>query len=437
METMILKPELADGKAKFAFIEEQVKLSTNEYLNSILNTIYPLRIVKRFIFRPYLGHWYPYMDVSSPGYDFQLSLFYGKINFLFSKEKICSLCNIMLNDNNSINNLIPVSLCSDCFSKVYLRYWNCLKKIYESAFLDIEGIKSSGEQMVCKNLLFPECGYPMNTEKTNPCLKNHAIGLVMLDDSTLKVMIGLLETIKYQMIREGGLVGIILGYSNRIMNLEILEKILSVLYYHIIYFIDKYNSSHGQGKVLKQLPYLDDHAVKLYSNHSSSPVGINKARISQWILINFFRYYNDFEKTRFIFDLMKRPLNFLKFLIEHLLTKVHFDIEILQFVDLYKTFIPFNFNLRKYCEKLITNILELNRITEFSRAILKNLREPFISDGANWIRQFFMINFKNSSKELEIKDVSCALGRFLIVSSNFSEAPALLDINDLIGRKIL
>lgn len=93
--------------------------------------------------------------------------------------------------------------------------------------------------------------------------------------------------------------------------------------------------------------------------------------------------------------------------------------------------------MRKYCEKLFINILELNRITEFSRAILKNLKEPFISDGANWIKHFFMINFENSSKELELKEVSCALGRFLIISSNFSEAPALLDINDLIGRKIL
>lgn len=69
-------------------VYEGTKGELDDFVINALSNYYPIKIVKRFMFRPLLGRWYPYIDVKSSGYSMQLSLFFGKLNMTFSLEKI-------------------------------------------------------------------------------------------------------------------------------------------------------------------------------------------------------------------------------------------------------------------------------------------------------------------------------------------------------------
>ena len=132
-------------------------------------------------------------------------------------------------------------------SKVYYNYWNCLQYVWDNNCQILQDNNKFKEDLIrknsiCDNFLEPRCRYPRDAERTNPCLKNHAIGLVLENECRFKIIIGPYDSLKYRMIWNGGLLGIILGYSNRILNLDILNSTLNKIYSEIFllsYFINK------------------------------------------------------------------------------------------------------------------------------------------------------------------------------------------------------
>lgn len=421
------------------FADKRIELSLKEiiqdisdnFTRNILSTLYPSKVIKRFIFRPLLGKWYPYIDVKSEFYDSQLSLFFGKINMKFSKERICSYCSKNLDGFTRIIDALPIALCKNCFPRIYYGYWDCLNEIYNKKYFNSDENEC---QIICKDLLAPKCGFPHNSERVNPCLKNHAIGLVMIDDSTLRVIIGPLEFINYQMAWKGGLLGLIFGYSNRIMNIEILEQKFRKIFPLIKSSIKEFNNNDGYHKIFNKKSFFGEYKISLHSPYLDLKNFSDNHSIIQWILINFFRYYKNFEIKLFIANFFERPLSFLKILLKQILKK--FDIEILQFIELYKYFTPLTSDLRQNFEDNVKKLLNIDKISKFSRYLIENEANIKFVDLVEIFKQIPFVNFKALNKELEIYEILCALGSKLIVKSNISDNPMLLTISDLIGRKI-
>ncbi len=431
---MILDFNTSDDKAIGGGLKEIIQEISDDCTKNILTLLYPTKVIKRFIFRPLLGRWYPYIDIKSEGYESQLSLFFGKINMKFSMERECSYCGKILDNLKCSIDFLPVLLCSRCFSKVYYGYWNCLKEVYNNNFANPTKNKNFKQRVICEDLFAPKCGYPIGSERTNPCLKNHAIGLIMVGDSTLKVIIGSLDALKYHMIWEGSLLGLILGYSNRIMNIEILEKMLNKIFLVLESCIEKFNNNDKNPENIINNSFFGEYKVKLISTYSNINNSLNNYALGQWILINFLRYYRNFEIKRFIYNFFEKPLSFLKVLLKGILKEI--DIEILQFIELYKYFTPLSFDLRHAFEDNFKEMLDIKEIAEFSRNAIEHKAGLTFFDITKTFGNISFINFKALAKELEIYEILCALGPILIVNSNISDKPMLLSMYDLIGRKV-
>ena len=435
---------VADNKRFVQKEKGEAFLGANFYVKTYMDMLFPLKIIKRVLFRPYLGHWYPYIDVYSPGCDNQLSFFYGKIRLEVSNDKLCCHCYKHLNNNfgflaSSLS--IPVSLCKDCISMIFYDYWDCLGKIIKDAFTHNEDDKekeSITKTLICEDLLNPKCGYPISFEKVNPCLKNHAIGVLILNHNKLEIIIGTLEAIRYQMIRKGGIYGLIFGYSNRVLNLEMLRLILRDFIKQIKLIIEDYNF-HVEKDNLKE----ESRNIKISNlesiNHfkgTKNLFELDKTIISEWFLLNFLSYYTNYSAKKLMHTILTTSFNLLEYLVKNLYKKLEFDLEILDIVEINKTFTPLSFELRDYYENLFKKWLGKENFRDVLRSLSKNCENlirciiPSISDEIN------IVNFERINGKLKIYEIMCTLGSYIILKSNQSDNYSYVDLNDLIGRKI-
>jgi hypothetical protein len=545
---------------------ENVLLEASDiFVKESLQLIFPRKIIKRIILRPYLGRWYPYLDIHSPQRDTQLTYFYGSVNVNFTSKKVCVLCESNLKNYNCFtktpltgkfksrdsrqnNNLIkgaskpsnslkplelskpmispkpiipskplkqvPIALCADCQKKVYYDYWDCLNAVIENAFNLTHSrdghqpnnkSNESGKDFVsasykndvlCENLLEPQCGFPKDSERLNPCLKDYGIGLVMYDTQTLKITIAPLGSLKYQMIWEGGLFGVILGRRNRIINLETLTNLLSKVARELISVIeitndnednedredreDKNYSQIMNDSISSDYRNKDNCYYDLYNcynnhqihqndqNHNNSKpfhlrvifspeeeeisANIMKDRITEWLIFSFLNYYNDTKVKGLLNYLLIRPSELLKCIVDALLK---LDIEVLNVINIYRKFPPLYTEFRDYLEEyvghylLVSNFIDAkpnssNLSNILLDAILKeedkrksnpNVTVLYRLFG-NVVEDFFQIKSYQLNK-LEMYNVYASLGPWLISNTNLSREPSIIHINELIGRVII
>ncbi|MHA1499087.1 MAG: hypothetical protein ACTSRT_16290 [Promethearchaeota archaeon] len=422
-----------DGSIEFSSIPEQV-------LDSYLELLHPLSFIKRVLYRPFVGRWFPYIEVQSPSYWSQLSFFYGGIHARISNLRRCSRCFTILNSNNSVIDNIPISLCKTCSAEIYHGYWDCLDAILEKMFKcnaenDIRRDKKhkDGEEMVvCKDLLNPGCGFLNDPERMNPCLRNHAIGIIIFSPTKIGILIGRLDLIKYQMIWMGGIYGLILGYSNRIMNLEMLENVLEQVAGDLkSLFLDKQVCSEGGSVEL--IPVVTN--LKMSIKTTLKPnLGIN------WLLFCFYNYYNDYNSKKVINTFLTPCVGLFRAILDRLMGKTDTNLEILDFFELHNIYAPLNPRLRRNIESILRKSFEGVELIEISRIIAQESETSLIRL-QNLIRiledEIKVFRIDELSNDLEIHGVLGSIGPHLIIDCDISETPAIIHLNDLIGREII
>lgn len=525
MEDTLSQEGQSKAKRSRYEVENVLSEASDTFVKDSLQLIFPRKIIKRIILRPYLGKWYPYLDIYSPQRDPQLTYFYGSVNVNFKSKKVCALCESNLNnyttnlpltgrsvssnthqktnlikvDSNPSKPLkhVPIALCPDCQKKVYYDYWDCLNAVIKRAF-NLK-VSSSGSEatnfyyneskdfinasydndVICENLLEPRCGFPKDSERLNPCLKNYGIGLKMYDTQTLKITIAPLESLKYQMIWGGGLFGVILGHRNRIINLETLTNLLPKIAGELTSVIDKINDDNsdyvqGNNDSISLNCRSDDKCnYNLYhQNHqnqdNSEPSQLRMIfspeeeeisnqvishRITEWLIFSFFNYYNDNKVKGLLNYLLIRPSELLKCIVDALLKQ---DIEVLNIINIYRKFPPLYAEFREYLEEYLGHYLVVNDFIDIKSdasnlsntlldAILKENKK--ISKAppnttllyrlfGNVVENFFQIKSYQLNK-LEMYNVYTSLGPWLISNTNLSREPSIIHINELIGKAII
>jgi len=387
---------------------------------------YPLKIIKRIIFKPYLKQWYPYLDIVSPGYESQLTLFYGKYSLKLSSEKRCSLCLKLLNNSLNTNYILPISLCSDCLSKVHFRYWFCLRNIYNNGVKNSLEYSSNIDFKICGNLFKAQCGFPINSEKINPCLKNHAIAIILKDFDTIEIIIGSLESIKYQIIACGGLLSVILGNRNRIMNLEKLELVFNDITFIIDNFIRDYEGEK----------------FKFIYGKFQFETSKNSKFIKTCLLISFLRYYKCYTIKKIFQNLFAEAIIFLKHLITHIFYEIKYDIEILDFIELYKLFPPLSSGLRSYIEEFLIGFFESQKISSVLDKILEDTLhnieiEKYFEDIKLVNGYKDSINNYYNRKEINMEEVLYSCGSYLFIREVQKKKIRVISIQEIIGRNII
>ncbi|MHA1273976.1 MAG: hypothetical protein ACTSQS_11150 [Promethearchaeota archaeon] len=432
---MILKSYRDEENLLSDYFLGGIEAISDDFTREFLSLLYPLNVISRVIYKPMLGRWYPFIDVKTEGYDRQLFFFYGKLSLRLSIERICSSCGkslILENNNNSA--FFPVALCSDCSRFVYFGYRKCLRDLYDLSNLSFELSGKNNKRVLCEDFLNPRCGYPIDSEVPNPCLRGHGIGLIMVDDSTLKVIIGPVSVLKYRMIWEGGLFGLILGYSDRILNLEFLRRILGELFKVVRFSLDEFNAN-SLGYIGKNGSfYFGNYKVRLVFSDLEFFDLFRSRSLSQWLFVNFFRYYKNFCVKLYLNKFFKRPLFFLKFLVERIIGEI--DIDIIEFLELFRCFTPFSFELRENYERDLLDLLKIDDISLFSGGLVDSLESVSYRDILGVFSKIGLIKFNELKDGVELREILCALGSFLIVRCDLSDEPLLLNLNDLIGRKV-
>jgi hypothetical protein len=258
----------------------------------------------------------------------------------------------------------------------------------------------------------------------------------MIDDSTFKIVVGTLDNLKYKMIWDGGLFGLIFGCSNRIINLEIFKKKLSEFFLIIKSCTDEFNELDIKNNNFSPESFLRKCKIKLISQYSDLKNWQDKHAIFQWILISFLKYYKNYQIQQFIGKYFDRPLYFLRNLIERLIEKN--DLELLQFIKLYKYFTPLSLELRQYYEQVFKKLLDVSDIRDFSTKRIERSNNLTLSEILKTIAESTpFVDFDElGTKEIELREVLCSFGSLLIVDSNISKVPMLLHLSDLVGRTI-
>jgi hypothetical protein len=479
-------------------IENIFRTSTDTFTQTSLSLIFPRRIIKRVIYRPYLGKWYPHLDIFKRNKDPQLTYFYGPVNVVLTHEKICALCEEKLETRNYRDSAIlesdhegnktnqtfqgytrlpvPVSLCSKCRKLVYYNYWECLSNVIAFSFKICANCENGNEdghhqifknyltnsslasekKIICDNLLEPRCEYPKDSERLNPCLENFGIGLVMVDVRTLKIFIAPKKNLRYEIIWHGGLFGLLLGRHNRIINIEILRELLPKIVANL-------------EKILKG-PYTIESEVKNGTEggentvpltiqfNISSEFGNNEeltrqsfSNIAEWLMFAFFDYYNTEEAKTLLNILLHKPAS----LLEHIVVELRktMDMEILEFINIYKKFPPLSTELREYIESTLNHYLLTNNIItakQSSESIIKAIFDLTKNEGENdrksgisIIRKLFnhivsQFQYFHSYQlnNLELYRIHTSLGSLLISQTNLSREHSIIPIRELIGRVI-
>lgn len=235
---MVINSNLGEEGPWNQTLKGAISETPDEFTKNALSMVYPPKIVKRILFRPYLGKLFPHIDVEVPNHRTQLSFFYGRINMRFSREQNCTLCKTKLTEDNNMlgtesKSFIPICLCNRCKERVYYEYWDCLNSTIANALKSVNDNSNlynfeielnKVETHRCQNFLKPRCNFPTESSHTNPCLKNHGLALLMSNQRNLKLLSAPIDKLKYIMMWEGGIAGIIVGYKRKILNLELLEE---------------------------------------------------------------------------------------------------------------------------------------------------------------------------------------------------------------------
>lgn len=472
----IISPELAD-----LFIEDSLSL------------IYPPRTIKRILYRPFLGKLYPYIDIKTPNILTQLSFFYGRLNMRISRERKCCVCEKVLNKSDEEiiwEAKVPLYVCQECRGDIFYDYWDCLRSTLLEASGRMINFGKAESSKVCPNFLEPQCGFPMESTHLNPCLENYGIGLLIRDAGTLALYAAPLTKLKYIMLWDGGIAGVILGYKRIIIQLDKLEelvKIIGRISQNTIRTLNKtLESEHCPIKI--SLPQTG----KTEGSHKFSHK--NNA-LNEWILYNFLDYYQFYEAQKYCKIFLQRPLLILRELLEHILREVR--IEILEFLKFYKWYPPLAFNFREWLKENFKKTLDLKYMRDFtcermerlrdgaiyskensvenalnSRNIYNNylasksnLKNGYVKDinhdiqnnenittpqnenslqsiqapYMNFLEQFCpisQIKFNELTEELEIYEILGSFGKNLIINSNIHPHPCQINLNDLSGRSI-
>lgn len=481
---MIFEPEGIDKSQEKVGLKEIISDISDEFTKEALSLIYPSKIVKRVLFRPFVGKLFPYIDIKTPTNQTQLSFFYGRISVRFSSERKCCVCEKQLNtqDKKILNkSYIPLYICQECKRNIFYGYWECLKStLINASHFNSNNIGVDSPQR-CNNFLEPRCGYPLDSDRINPCLLNHGIGLLLKDNQTFTIYAAPLEKLKYMMAWDGGIAGIILGYSRRIMNLEQLERLFSNVVKSANQVIQKLNESiDNKNQIIK----ITVPQIQMRQNPE------NTLSLREWILFSFLKYYQNYEIQKYCRFLLDRPLFILKKVLEGILQDL--DIEILEFLKLYEWYPPLDFKFREWLEGNFKHLLNLENLKSFKCEIMDKLcqtplysqahvqenSQGFKSDfnyyltsnsnsvsnsisnsvnnhlykyendvGSNFSTGSFKtfldqfcplesIKFSALQEDLEIYEILGAFGNNLIVNSNKSNQPCLVDLNNLSGRYI-
>lgn len=429
--------------AKGKIVEEEdidTFAGISTYVQPYMDMLFPLKVIKRVLFRPYLGRWYPYIDVYSPSYENQLSFFYGKVELEILKMKLCCGCYRELKSDAIVDIGIPVALCKECSSRVYYEYWSCLAKVVIDVFKCIENgeeDKSGFESTNCENLLKPRCNFPITFERVNPCLKNHAIGVIILTGNKLDVIVGTLETIKYQMIWRGGIFGLVFGYSNRVMNLERLSQILRVFIEQLDQIVKGYNSRIKRG-ANEEHEKVHIHKAELIPSFkkSENSLEVERSIINGWFLLNFLDFYTNYDAKKLIFKIIEPSFRLVEYIVEsfHKKLNLKFNLELLDIIEIYKTFSPINLDLRAHFENYLNEMLRKENIKYTLKSLRRNCEDDVILEVSDNIK---VINFRNMTEKLEIYEILSSMGSYILVNSNFSNRFSFIHLKDLIGCKIL
>ena len=434
-----------DSKPEFPLTHQELKIEDlvrgieDELTKSLVTLIYPEKIIKRFIFKPYLGKFYPFIEVWSPYHEPQYSLFYDIVNIHFSPIKKCINCKKNLDEGPRNDSFIPVALCYDCKEKAHLHYWKCNRRIIDNAVVISQKIdekynlsKESDNQIkiTCDNLLEPDCNFPFGDEIINPCLINQAIGLIITNERTTKIIIATEDTIKFNMIYNGGLFGLIFGYSNKILNLEIVEEKLTYIIYLIREAIQIYSNKHkiliDKGNISILNYYIDENKK-------------DRESYFELLTLNFLNYYDIKEIHTIINNYIKDPLD----IISEILTKIQQEtsLELLGFLELFNLFSPLKQNFREFIEQKITEELNfresdsfLNNFSDYLKII--NSGDVFKKISTIFRKYVSIHDFSNSSEELEIYEIYCSIGSILVVKANLGDNPIIVSLESLIGREI-
>jgi hypothetical protein len=411
---------------------------TREYLS----LLYPQKAIKRILFKPYLGKWYPYIDSWSPNSDMQLTLFYGPINITISQGKHCLSCGGDLSSKNPRKNSSRdiaknLALCFKCQSKIHFGYFDCLFQIILNSIKNRKS-ETSFEKIRCENLLEPRCGYPIFSESTNPCLLNHGIGLIVESPASVKILIAPLKKLKYYMIREGGIIGVIFGCSNKIINLESLENQLVQIFAYLEETINLINTQlenyeEKRIKLKLKFPQIDGNNP---INQEYSESKINDNPLYWMVLLNFLNYYKSYTIKTYMNKLLRTPVQILKEIIVNL-SKVT-DLEILDFYELYNTIIPFDKNLRDLIEDEIIKSTMKTQNSRFLENLVNFIRHNSETKLHNAFLRIFQEKIFNQmvriNEEIQINRVLGVLGSNLLIQTNHLEYFGVIKIDDLIGR---
>lgn len=407
------------------FVDDGTRYGENqdfltEFAVNSLTSLYPSSIIKRIIYRPMIGKWFPYIDIMNQEYNSQMAFFFDELSLCLSKERYCSLCGIEIQDFLNIIDSIPISVCPMCFNQIYYDYWKCLDMSHQSCANKNINSTSTQEISICDDFLDSRCGYLSNSEFTNTCLKDHAIGLVLLDANHIRIIIGRRDTLKYRMIWMGGLLGIILGFTNRIMNLSILNRVLSK-FYTLLYEQTEYYNNFNQKL-----------QIQLIHNSNQLPDDIEQEIWYSWLLYSLLNYYSNYEIKYFLKTKYFGAIEYLKLNLQNVITKCELDI--IDYVELAHVYPPIDFTLRTQLEKVFfqgnltrsklnASILEFIKCSGSNISSLRNLFQDQI------------YSIKRITSEIEIKKILCVIGQFILVISNINEKPLLLNLKEIIGRK--
>lgn len=414
--------------------------SMKTYVKGYMNILFPLKILKRVLFRPYLGKWYPYIDVHSPGYENQLSLLYGKIELEFLNKKLCCSCYKELDIDASLDTGVPMALCKDCSLRRHYGYWICLQKVIINIFKCNENNEDEEigfQTNICENLLKPRCNFPLAFERVNPCLKNHAIGVIILTGNNLEVIIGTLDTIKYQMMWRGGIFGLIFGYSNKILNLEMLNHILRIFIKQLNQIIKEY-SFHIKTIFNDNLEKVNICKTRLRASFNKSESLLEKDRkiINEWFFLNFLGFYTNYDAKKLLITLIEPSFRLMEYVIKSIYKILNPNLELLDIIEIYKTFTPYSFELRTYFENNLNDEFNKEDISDMLRYLRKTCEYDINSIILDIFDRVKAVNFRHIVDKLKINEILCSLGSYIVINTDFSKDISFIQLNDLIGCKI-
>ena len=458
---MVINSNLSEEGPWEQSLKGVISETPDEFTKNALSMVYPPRIVKRILFRPYLGKLFPHIDVEVPNHRTQLSFFYGRINIRFSSERNCTICKTKLTENKNklqheSKNYLPIYLCNRCKERVYHEYWDCLNSTVAQALkltdnsrnlfnLEMEIEPNKVETHRCQNFLKPRCGFPIESSRTNPCLKNHGLALLMSNQRSLKLISAPIDKLKYMMMWEGGIAGIIVGYKRKILNLELLEKWLS----KILKIIgEEIRSINQQSSIRNDLISV----IFPQLNFNQPATAKETTNFKEWLLYTFLKYYDKYEFQKYYKILISTPIFILKEILEVITRKM--EIDILEFINFLDRYPPLNFRFR---EDLGTNFkiaLNIDRIDKFKTDLmdefhyvidddrhgihLKPPNKTFFTSFLNQFSPLELIKFpgKKLNEEIEIYKILGAFGKKIIVKSNQTAEPGILNLNEISGRYI-